>query len=80
MAEYIKRNGAWYDPSSWECVADACKAIKEAPAEDVAPVVHARWVPDKTGGIRCSACGKRPTLLVKTDFCPRCGAKMDLEG
>ena len=157
MAEYIERDGAWFDPTSWECVADACKAIKEAPAanvipivrcsrredrrdrqifirvygtelgpretpvlvvrlkvgsqdhayqqtlsvttsqeianaveraaqilldahNDVAPVVHGRWVPDKNGGIRCSACEKRPMLLVKTNFCPRCGAKMDLEG
>ena len=54
--------------------------LDEIPAADVAPVVHGRWVPDKNGGIRCSACEKRPTLLVKTDFCPRCGAKMDLEG
>ena len=28
MTEYIDKNGTWYDPTSWECIADVCKAIK----------------------------------------------------
>lgn len=48
---------------------------------DVAPVRHGWWKDNK-----CTACGEeafcygeRPYHL-RTDFCPMCGAKMDLEG
>ena len=49
------------------------------PAADVAPVVHARWIPfhsEAAGDIQyCSAC--KIGFAGKTDFCPHCGAKMD---
>ena len=85
MAEYVERGGAWFDPASWECVADACKAIKEAPAADVVPVRHGRWTDVYQDGAcswsgRCSACRTRndiPHPLV-ANFCPACGARMDL--
>lgn len=61
------------------------KYLRSLPAADVAPVVHARWEPreDAPGFVRCSACrdcnvyddwldGK------KWQYCPQCGAKMDL--
>lgn len=66
-----------------------------APAVDAAPVVHARWksycVPhwtkrsDDNGDPEykyhdehvCSACGRR--TVIKENFCPKCGAKMDGE-
>lgn len=54
--------------------------IYDMPAADVAPVRHGRWKDNK-----CTACGEeafcygeRPYHL-RTDFCPMCGAKMDLE-
>jgi hypothetical protein len=57
------------------CVDD----IEAAPAVDAVPVVHGRWIPFKSeaaGNIQyCSACGiGNPN---KTNYCPKCGAKMD---
>lgn len=49
------------------------------PAADVAPVVHARWIPfhsETAGDIQyCSNC--EIDNAAKSDFCPHCGAKMD---
>ena len=59
--------------------------INEAPAVDAEPVKHGRW--EWRGGIPwCSNCGKMPTGysydgdVNTTNYCPNCGAKMDLEG
>lgn len=53
--------------------------LDEIPADDVAPVVHGRWVPfhsEAAGDIQyCSAC--EIGFDAKTDYCPHCGAKMD---
>lgn len=82
--EYIERNGDWYDPISWECIADACKAIKTAPAADVAPVVHGEWIdiPDGTETI-CSYCKASWNVFdndtYRFNYCPNCGAKMERE-
>ena len=53
------------------------------PAADVAPVRHGKWLPTTkwwqggSGWKRCSECGI--LHLGKSNFCPKCGAKMDLE-
>lgn len=52
------------------------------PAADVEPVRHGRWG-KKQGGFwefaACSLCGeKAPTVGIIPNFCPNCGAKMDL--
>lgn len=60
--------------------------LDEIPAADVAPVVHGEWI-----GKECSVC-KLPVdyCMVENaqdwgyfdpmpDYCPNCGAKMDLE-
>lgn len=58
---------------------DCVEAILKAPAADVAPVVHGRWMPfhsETAGKIQyCSAC--EIGFDAKTDYCPHCGAKMD---
>lgn len=60
---------------------DALKYVRNALAEDVAPVRHGRWImyipPMYTGDAlpRCSEC--RMTSDVKTPFCAQCGASMD---
>lgn len=74
----------------------AQRAILDAPAADVAPVVHGRWEPyveeveiynaggvaerKQTGWI-CGRCKsvESITRYYKTNYCPNCGAKMDLE-
>ena len=55
--------------------------IEDAPAADVAPVVHARWVTHYRSGTPvaegyvstcCDMWNNR-----KSDYCPNCGVKMD---
>ena len=60
---------------------DIFSAIDNAPAADVVPVLHGRWVdngiPDSILS-GCSVCGF--TCGSSSFFyCPNCGAKMDLE-
>lgn len=72
-----------------ECV----NIVKDAPAVDVAPVVHGRWIhcAGKSNLWHCSECGgrimynqTRKTYNIKklpvseaNKFCRNCGAKMD---
>ena len=61
--------------------------ISEIPAVDAAPVRHGRWIKKKRktypDGYVCSECDDYiyETWADYTDFnfCPNCGAKMDLE-
>ena len=68
----------------------ARKAIEEAPAADVAEVVHGRWkLLDEcsNAGVYCSICHKAvyresawyKNVHIKSKYCPNCGAKMDKE-
>ena len=56
--------------------------IYHAPAADVIPVVHARWIYFRNeAGVKqckCSECIVSYGCL-DTPYCPNCGAKMDLE-
>ena len=56
----------------------AQRAILDAPAADVAPVVHGRWLYhtliDGHIHAECSECHK---VRIIDNFCPNCGAKMD---
>lgn len=78
MDEYIKKQDAMIIVKQ-TCgdYATAFCEIDKLPAADVAPVRHGKWVSDGDGSIYCSECNRRPTLLVQTDYCPKCGAKMD---
>ena len=59
-------------------------AILDAPAADVAPVRHGRWVsvPHKLAKV-CSVCNRDEPYKFDDidadvyDYCPNCGAKMD---
>lgn len=62
---------------------DLAEDFHRIPAADVEPVRHGRWG-KKQGGFwefaACSLCGeKTPTVGIIPNFCPNCGAKMDLE-
>lgn len=63
----------------------ALRCIEQAPTVDAVPVAHGRWVEKEkyTFGIMydCSLCENR--ILDNGhnwNYCPNCGAKMDLEG
>ena len=78
MAKYIDVDKVipTFDKNTWQ--GDMMISICEnAEAEDVAPVVHAKW--DVMFGADvfyyCSNCCKK--RLERTDYCPNCGAKMD---
>lgn len=64
-----------------ETIGDVIAEIEEVPAiEDVAPVVHGRWIKTDYKPMiftKCSICGRRVEIQNKSSFCPRCGAKMD---
>ena len=56
--------------------------LRNKPAEDVAPVVHAKWEKIDSNTRVCSACGFGfdigcSPILVIANYCPSCGAKMD---
>ena len=61
---------------------DAADCIRYMDAADVDPGRHGRWLPfhsTAAGDIQyCSACEIGCTW--KPNYCPNCGAKMDLEG
>lgn len=52
-------------------------AIINAPAAEVAPVVHGRWIASHDEFCACSIC-KYPVYVWwnQTNYCPNCGAKM----
>lgn len=62
----------------------AMQVLDELEPADVAPVVHAYWIPQKENHefkealMNCSACGYPVSRLTgNTNFCPNCGAIMD---
>lgn len=67
----------------------ACREVATAPALDVQPVVHARWIIEKDKAIFCDeCCHKLPIVIYNIKafeslkhhlpkYCPECGAKMD---
>ena len=85
MDEYIKRETAvrmvmaakWGDGSDG---AMAMEIVASAPAADVAPVRHGRWIYDKKAQRPyCSVCkgyfyGATNSPM---SYCPNCGTKMD---
>lgn len=87
MPEYIDREK--YCAEVCRCNKEKCDKSKcpvwNAPAADVAPVVHAKWAEvmfrDRFNAryweYLCSSCNRYANR--EYDYCPNCGAKMDLE-
>ena len=89
MAEYVDKEE--YCEKHCRCSNEYCDRqscpIWKAPAADVAPVVHGRWVvrfdgPYKRRRCYCSHCGKHSGVggiaqNQEKPYCPNCGAKMD---
>ena len=84
MAEYIEKEAAIRAllNDSPEQVRysreDAADCIRYMDAADVAPVRHGRWLHRKNGVAYCSEC-EIDTVEDETEYCPNCGATMDLE-
>lgn len=65
----------------------ALKEIQDAPAADVAPVVHGRWLHsgcEECSGlevVKCSECNHEAFAIAfyvcNGNYCPSCGARMD---
>lgn len=58
--------------------------LRELVQADVAPVVHGRWLCGEDMDIQCSVCGADALTQgdyrqITSKYCPKCGAKMDLE-
>lgn len=72
-----------YRHGVWEtCLDNIETAIRNIPAVDAGPVIHARWQglsPFVDSG-ECSHCRYSiPSDEFETPYCPLCGAKMDGE-
>ena len=84
MDDYIKREAlrdALYDADA--ITMNGVKILNQFPSSDVAPVKHGRWETnsDRPDSLICSIC-KCGFDMWKHDphnYCPNCGARMDLE-
>lgn len=88
MAEYIDRTAldigyadpkVFIDPAHADGWNTAVQIINEAPAADVAPVVHGQWIYGEFDIPHCSECGRDVMPNRISPYCPNCGAKMDEE-
>lgn len=89
MAEYIKRDVVMKEIMAvkWMDGYDGAMAMaiaSSAPAADVAPVVHGRWVHEHISEgyawVMCSECEAvihKILINKRLNYCPNCGAKMD---
>lgn len=82
MADYIDRDK--YCAITCRCDKNYCDrtscAIWTAKSEDVTPVVHGEWLCAETDDEQfflCSVCSDKEYW--ESNYCPNCGAKMDLE-
>lgn len=89
MAEYVDkeaalslvRSDAPEDEKAAVTIATAKKLVRSiiqrAPAADVAPVVHGRWIQQPLNGTYIWRCSECETIgSPQWNYCPKCGAKM----
>lgn len=93
MAECIKRDVVMKEimAAKWMDGYDGAMAMAiaaSAPAADVAPVVHGRWIHSRYEDcseqfelVKCSQCNHEAYAMAfyvrGGNYCPNCGAKMD---
>ena len=90
MSDCISRKAllARYDAEHVGLPGKARELIVTAPAADVVPVVHGRWIciNKRYGEYECSVCHGVDAncsdyygihAVTEQEFCPNCGAKMD---
>lgn len=88
MKEYIDKKDAIN--LLWLFADETCASVvwdfENLPAQDVVEAVHGKWIYLDDGDWECSNC-KEPIVICvcgkdrtwKHQYCPSCGAKMDLE-
>lgn len=64
----VERNYGDVDPDS------VIRVIEAIPAADVREVKRGKWVA-WYGAVRCVECGH--DTIIKSNFCPNCGARME---
>lgn len=92
MSDFISRKALLdrYDAEHVGPPGRARELIATAPAADVAPMVHGRWIciNKRYGEYECSVCHGVDSncsdyygihAVTEQEFCPNCGAKMDKE-
>lgn len=87
MEEYIKREEAIEAAKhAWAKGIETSQYIETIPSANVAPVRHGRWVIVDDGvmigdgkHMECGVCHTWSKDRIKTNYCPNCGARMDLE-
>lgn len=61
--------------------AKVLRGVEDAPAADVAPVVHGRWMEHYRSGVTVAEGGVSSCCDMwndrRSNYCPNCGAKMD---
>lgn len=82
-----KACGEWFSSTHPEDLCPACQRALKRLNGYIEPVRHGRWIDVSIRGIqhyRCTKCGEyiEGTWTANFDYkyCPKCGAKMDLEG
>lgn len=91
MRRLIDANALWekFESEPWYDNADrdeiALPMVLDAPTVEAEPVVHGRWLDGgktffgEQKNYICSNCHSH-TGIVKFNYCPNCGAKMDGDG
>lgn len=88
MAEYIERQKV-IDITAETGALETQRRVQEIPAADVVEVVHGKWIHDENyvdwaEQYKCSVCNGHALTdgdyrHKLSNYCPNCGAKMDLE-
>lgn len=84
LIKRLKELGLWEDSFIEQMLAYGVDSVLEKfPSVDIVPVIHGRWEPIiNADGIHKGWTFKRyeTETKQKSNYCPKCGAKMDLEG
>ena len=70
----------WETNNEYNMYSDIMDMIDYAPTADVQPVKYGRWMCGNSRYPYCSECRRTLITGIVTEYCPRCGAKMNKNG